>query len=137
MTSPVLLILGSLTEFTALVRLANEKGIRTVVADGNAGTEAKRLAALSFDVDVRDTEAIADICRKEGVPAITTGFPTCSSNAPSASRNGPAFLTISGKILCPSTGTSILCKPSWMSLGYKMQKARSSTPLSVMRSSRV
>ena len=74
MTSPVLLILGSLTEFTALVRLANEKGIRTVVADGNAGTEAKRLAALSFDVDVRDTEAIADICRKEGVTAITTGF---------------------------------------------------------------
>lgn len=74
MASPVLLILGSLTEFTSLVRLANAKGIRTVVADGNTGTEAKRCAALSCDVDVRDTETIAGICRKEGVTAITTGF---------------------------------------------------------------
>ena len=69
-----LLILGSKTEFTPLVRLAKEHGFRTVVADGNTGTEAKALADRAYDVDIRDAAAVAEIAKKEGADAITTAY---------------------------------------------------------------
>ncbi len=69
-----LLILGSKTEFTPLVRLAKERGFRTVVADGNTGTEAKALADRAYDVDIRDAAAVAEIAKKEGADAITTAY---------------------------------------------------------------
>ncbi|MDO5702364.1 MAG: dehydrogenase [Lachnospiraceae bacterium] len=74
MPSQVLLILGSLPEFTPLVRLAMERGIRTVVADGNPGTEAKRIADAAADIDVRNTRELAALCHREHVTALTTAY---------------------------------------------------------------
>ena len=74
MSDVILLVLGSLTEFTELVRKAENRGIRTVVVDANPGTEAKKYASRSYDTDIRDTEAVASIAKREGVTAITTSF---------------------------------------------------------------
>ncbi len=74
MDTPVLLILGSLTEFTPLVRLCRRRGVRSVVVDQNRHTRAKALADAAYDLDVRDTLSIAGICRKEKVTAITTAY---------------------------------------------------------------
>ena len=69
-----LLILGGLSEFVPLVTMANAKGIRTVVVDGNTGAPAKALASVHYDEDIRRTAAVASIAEKEHVDAITTGY---------------------------------------------------------------
>lgn len=69
-----LMILGGLEEFVPLVRLAHERGVRTVVADGNTGAPAKKIADCSYDVDIRDTGACAQIARAEHADAITTAY---------------------------------------------------------------
>ena len=48
-----LMILGSLNEFTQLVKLAKERGICTVVCDGYPDSTAKQIADFSYDIDVR------------------------------------------------------------------------------------
>ena len=74
MSDTKLLVLGSLTEFTELVRKAESRGIKTVVVDANPGTDAKKYASRSYDADIRDTETVASIAKEEGVTAITTSF---------------------------------------------------------------
>lgn len=69
-----LMILGALSEFVPLVEMAKEKGIRTVVVDGNSGAPAKEKADAAYDADIRDTKAIAQIAKDEHVDAITTGY---------------------------------------------------------------
>lgn len=68
------MILGSLEEFVQLVQMAKERGIYTVVCDGNAEGPAKKYADRAYDVDVRETKKIAGICRKEQVDGILTAF---------------------------------------------------------------
>lgn len=78
MSEKTLLILGALEEFVPLVKLAREKGIRTVVVDGNPGAPAKkesvRLGGIAYDADIRDIDAVAKIAEKEHVDAITTAY---------------------------------------------------------------
>ncbi|MEE3419696.1 MAG: dehydrogenase [Lachnospiraceae bacterium] len=69
-----LLILGALSEFVPLVKMAKDKGIRTLVIDGNADAPAKALADVSYDADIRDTAAIAEIAKREHADAITTAY---------------------------------------------------------------
>lgn len=69
-----LLILGGLDEFVPLVRLAEKRGIRTVVIDGYPGAPAKKSADAAYTIDIRDTRKIAAIAEKEGVQAITTAY---------------------------------------------------------------
>lgn len=69
-----LLILGSMDEFVELVEAARERGVRTVVCDGYPDGPAKRVADVSRDADVRDADAVAAICREEGVDGIVTAY---------------------------------------------------------------
>ncbi|MCD7867804.1 MAG: ATP-grasp domain-containing protein [Clostridiales bacterium] len=69
-----LVILGSLTEFVELVRLAGERGYYTIVCDGNPDGPAKALAHARYDIPVQNIEEIAGICRKEHADGIITSF---------------------------------------------------------------
>ena len=69
-----IMILGGLEEFVPLVRLAKERGIRTVVADGNTGAPAKAEADEAFDLDIRDTKALAGLMVREKIDGVTTAY---------------------------------------------------------------
>lgn len=70
----IALILGSMDEFVELVKLAKMQGIHTIVCDGYANGPAKRFADESYTIDVRDTDAIAALCKERGVDGIITSF---------------------------------------------------------------
>ena len=72
-TEKRILILGSLDEFNQLVTAARAKGYRTYVCDGNIGP-AKELADESFNIDVREIDQIAKVCRQEHIDYIVTSF---------------------------------------------------------------
>ena len=69
-----LMILGSLSEFTALVRMARARGYDTVVCDGYPDGPAKKEAHAAYDIDVREIDRIAQVCRAEKVDGIVTSF---------------------------------------------------------------
>lgn len=69
-----LLILGSMDEFVDLVKIARERGIYTVVVDGYSDGPAKKYADKSFNIDVRRTQEIADLCKRENVDGIIASF---------------------------------------------------------------
>ena len=60
-----LVILGSMDEFVDLVECAKKRGIYTIVCDGYEDGPAKAHADKAYLEDVRHTDAIAEICRKE------------------------------------------------------------------------
>lgn len=78
MNEKTLVILGALEEFVPLVKLASKQGIRTIVIDGNPGAPAKKESLIhggsAYDADIRDTETVAAIIRKEKADAITTAY---------------------------------------------------------------
>lgn len=57
------LILGTLGEFTELVKKAKEKGYETVVCDGYADGIARTYADKAYTIPVTDVDAIALMCR--------------------------------------------------------------------------
>lgn len=69
-----LLVLGSMDEFVKLVTMAQERGIYVIVCDGYANGPAKKIANKSYDIDVRDVDAIANLCRSEAVDGIISSF---------------------------------------------------------------
>ncbi|UWP58435.1 ATP-grasp domain-containing protein [Ruminococcus gauvreauii] len=69
-----LMILGSLNEFTQLVKLAKERGICTVVCDGYPDSPAKQIADFAYDIDVRETVSLSRYARQHDVDAIITSF---------------------------------------------------------------
>ncbi len=69
-----LLILGSLNEFVQLIEKARARGIYTIVCDGYPDTPGKACADRAYDADLSDTEAMADLCRREQVDGILTSF---------------------------------------------------------------
>ncbi|HUM82692.1 MAG TPA: ATP-grasp domain-containing protein [Lachnospiraceae bacterium] len=73
-----LLILGALEEFVPLAALAEKKGIRPCVIDGNPGAPAKlealKRGGAAYDIDVRDTEKIVRVIKEENITAITTAY---------------------------------------------------------------
>ena len=68
------MILGSLNEFTQLVKLAKERGICTVVCDGYPDSPAKQIADFAYDIDVRETVSLSRYARQHDVDAIITSF---------------------------------------------------------------
>jgi biotin carboxylase len=68
------LILGGSEEFLRLVRLARERGIKTIVCDGRDNSPAKAEADLSYDIPVTSIDEIAKVCRRHQVDGILTGF---------------------------------------------------------------
>lgn len=69
-----LMILGSMDEFVDLVEMAKDKGITTLVCDGYEDGPAKAIADQSYTIDVRDTDAIADVCKSEHVDGVISSF---------------------------------------------------------------
>ena len=69
-----LMILGSMDEFVDLVDMARDRGIYVIVCDGYADGPAKSHADASFNINVRDTDAIAKVCKDEHVDGIIASF---------------------------------------------------------------
>lgn len=84
-----LMILGSTSEFTPLVRCAQRRGIATVCCDGYAAGPAKEVADERYDIDIHDHDAIAALARRIGVDGIISAFSDnlpeqCAAIAPKA-----------------------------------------------------
>lgn len=68
-----LLILGGNPETSALVRLANDMGIKTIVASGRHTDDAKKYAWKSSDVDGMDVPGLVALAREEQVDGVLVG----------------------------------------------------------------
>lgn len=68
-----LLILGGNPETSALVRLANDMGILTIVTSGRHTDDAKKYAWKSFDVDGMDVPGIIALAKEEKVDGVLVG----------------------------------------------------------------
>lgn len=69
-----LLVLGSLGEFVELVKCAQKRGIYTIVCDGYPNSPAKQIADRAYNIDVREPEKIAAMCREEQIDGIIGSF---------------------------------------------------------------
>lgn len=69
-----LVILGSLGEFVQLIKMAKSRNIYTIVCDGYKGSIGKFCADKAYDINVEDTDAIAEMCIKEKADGIITSF---------------------------------------------------------------
>lgn len=69
-----LLILGTLGEFVQLVKKSKERGYYTIVCDGYPDGPARQYADASYVIPVTDTEAVAELCKREQVDGIVTSF---------------------------------------------------------------
>lgn len=69
-----LVVLGSMDEFIELVKLARSQGIYTIVCDGYADGPAKQYADKAYDIDVRNIDAVAQMCKQEQADGIIASF---------------------------------------------------------------
>lgn len=69
-----ILILGSMHDFATLTKFCKEKGYYTIVCDAYVNGPAKKIADKSFDIDIFDTEGIANAVKDYNVKGIVTGF---------------------------------------------------------------
>lgn len=74
-----LMVLGSTSEFSPLVKRAQERGISVVCCDGCADGPAKAIADERYDIDIRDHDGIAKLAMCIGVDGIISAF---SDNLP-------------------------------------------------------
>jgi biotin carboxylase len=68
-----LLILGGNPETSALVRVANEMGVKTIVTSGRTTDDAKKYSWKSFDVDGMDVPGLIALAREEQVDGVLVG----------------------------------------------------------------
>ncbi|MBQ9131942.1 MAG: carbamoyl-phosphate-synthetase [Clostridia bacterium] len=68
-----LLILGGNPETSALVKLANDMGIKTIVTSGRTTDDAKKYAWKSFDVDGMDVPGVIALAKAEQVDGVLVG----------------------------------------------------------------
>lgn len=68
-----LLILGSLEDLLKMTKLAVDRGVYTVVADGNDGI-AKQYATKAYTIDLHDTKQLDWIIQKEKIDHVLTSF---------------------------------------------------------------
>lgn len=69
-----LVVIGSLKENVQLVKKARARGYYTIVCDGYHNGPAKAEADKACDIDVRNVEAISDMCIREGADGIIGSF---------------------------------------------------------------
>ena len=69
-----LVVVGSLVENIRLVKEAKERGYYTIVCDGYDFGTAKKMADKAYTIDVRDTDAVAEMCIKEHADGIIGSF---------------------------------------------------------------
>lgn len=68
-----LLILGGNPETSALVRLANDMGIKTIVTSARHSDDAKKYCYKAYDVDGMDVPGVITIAREEKVDGVLVG----------------------------------------------------------------
>ena len=68
-----LLILGGNPETSALVRVANDMGIKTIVASGRHTDDAKKYAWKSSDIDGMDVPGLISLASEEQVDGVLVG----------------------------------------------------------------
>lgn len=68
-----LLILGGNPETTPLVKMANDMGIKTIVASGRSTDDAKKYAWKASDIDGMDVPGIIALAREEQVDGVLVG----------------------------------------------------------------
>lgn len=69
-----LMVLGSMDEFIALVKKAKKRRYFVVVCDGYKDGPAKKFADRVYDIDVREINKIAQVCKDENIDGIITSF---------------------------------------------------------------
>lgn len=69
-----LMILGSLDEFVELVNCAKRRGYYTVVCDGYPNGPAKKFADKAYTIDIREVDAIVEVCKQEKINGIIASF---------------------------------------------------------------
>ena len=68
-----LLILGGNPETSALVKMANDMGIKTIVTSGRHTDDAKKYAWKAYDVDGMDVPGVISLARDEKVDGVLVG----------------------------------------------------------------
>lgn len=68
-----LLILGGNPETSALVRVANEMGVKCIVASGRHTDDAKKYAWKASDIDGMDVPGLISLAREEKVDGVLVG----------------------------------------------------------------
>ena len=68
-----LLIMGGNPETSALVKMANDMGIKTIVTSGRHADDAKKYAWKAFDVDGMDVVGVVALAREQGVDGVLVG----------------------------------------------------------------
>ena len=70
----VLLCLGGFPQMIDIVKAAQEMNVYTIVADNNPESPAKKYADQSYDISTSDIAALINLCYKEKVNGVFTGF---------------------------------------------------------------
>ena len=68
-----LLILGGITASIEAIEFAHKYGVKAYVTDYLEDSPAKKYADKSFMVSTTDVDAVAELCRNEGIDGIFTG----------------------------------------------------------------
>ncbi len=69
-----LLILGGFPQMIDVVMTARSLGVYTIVADKDVSSPSKKFADLSVDISTADIRGLSELCVREGVNGIFTGF---------------------------------------------------------------
>ncbi len=69
-----LLILGGASLHNRFVETAKEMGITTIVTDNVSSSPAKKIADISYDINVSDINGLIKICNDEKVDGIISGY---------------------------------------------------------------
>ena len=68
-----LLILGGNPETSALVRMANDMGIKTIVTSARHTDDAKKYCWKAYDIDGMDVPGVIEMAKKEKVDGVLVG----------------------------------------------------------------
>lgn len=68
-----LLIMGGNPETSALVKMANDMGIKTIVTSGRHSDDAKKYAWKAFDIDGMDVSGVIALAREEKADGVLVG----------------------------------------------------------------
>lgn len=68
-----IIILGGNSETGAIVEIANEMGLYSIVIDPYSNSPSKKKASKTYEIDVRDLDAIESVVREEKVDGVLVG----------------------------------------------------------------
>lgn len=69
-----LLILGGIRQMLEVVETAHDMGVLVYVTDYDPNSPCRKVADKSFMVDAIDVDAVVDLCKKEQIDGVITGY---------------------------------------------------------------